>query len=107
MTHSYYNTTENLTGTMLEFGKHVLRYEPPDGSPTDHSIEMSISSEANLYQMLEFFQSFLLAAGYDLEGRELVLERKAPDFGDIPEKWWGDDPEYWKTRYDELVDSLE
>ena len=104
MTHSYYNTTDHLTGTMLEFGKYTLKYEPPVGSSTDHSIKMSISSEATLTQMLEFFQSFLRAAGYEFEGKELCLERIAPDFGDVPEKWWGDDPEYWRTKYFESLE---
>ena len=72
---------------MLEFGKYTLKYMPPDGSPTDHCIEMTISSEANLSQMLEFFSSFLRAAGYEFDGKELCLERSAPDFGDVPEKW--------------------
>lgn len=72
---------------MYEFGKYTLKYEPPDGSPTDHSIEMTISSNASLTQMLEFFQSFLRGAGYHFEGKELCLEREAPDFDDIPEKW--------------------
>ena len=80
MSHTYYNNAENLTGTMLEFGKYTLKYTPPDGSPTDHCIEMSISSEADLYQMLEFFSSFLRAAGYEFDGKELCLERTAPDF---------------------------
>ena len=72
---------------MYEFGKYTLKYEPPDGSPTDHAIEMTISSNANLTQMLEFFQSFLRGAGYHFEGKELCFEREAPDFSDIPEKW--------------------
>lgn len=98
MTHTYYNTAENLTGTMLEFGTYALKYLPPDGSPTDHTIEMSISSEANLQQMLEFFQSFLRAAGYELDGKELCIERSAPDFSGIPEKWsTAVDPALWGT----------
>jgi hypothetical protein len=87
MTNSYYNTTENLTGTMLEFGKYTLQYTPPTGSPTDHSIDLRISSEATLQQMLEFFSSFLRAAGYEFDGKELCFERTAPDFDDVPEKW--------------------
>jgi hypothetical protein len=80
MTHSYYNTTDHLTGTMLEFGKYTLKYEPPGETPEDHSVAMTISSEANLTQMLEFFNSFLRAAGYEFDGKELCLEREAPDF---------------------------
>ena len=87
MPFDYYNTAENLTGTMIEFGTYTLKYLPPDGSSVDHSIELSISSEANLQQMLEFFESFLRAAGYEFEGKELCLERSAPDFSDLPEKW--------------------
>ena len=81
MTHSYYNTTDHLTGTMLEFGKYTLKYEPPSETPEDHSVSMTISSEANLSQMLVFFSSFLRAAGYEFDGKELCLEREAPDFG--------------------------
>jgi hypothetical protein len=92
---------------MLEFGKYTLKYTPPDGSPTDHCIEMSISSEATLYQMLEFFQSFLRAAGYEFDGKEMCLERTAPDFGDVPEKWDMDSVDYWKGRFFELLDSEE
>ena len=44
--------------------------------------------------MLEFFQSFLKAAGYEIGGKELCLQRSAPDFSDVPEKWgnfWEED----------------
>jgi hypothetical protein len=103
MSHTYYNTTENLTGIMLEFGKYTLKYEPPGDTPEDHSVEMVISSEANLSQMLEFFSSFLRAAGYEFDGKELCLEREAPDFGDIsdfgtsyPGPAWADSgASYW------------
>ena len=87
MEHSYYNKSETLSGTMLEFGKYTLKYEPPSETPEDHSVSMTISSEANLSQMLEFFSSFLRAAGYEFDGKELCFERTAPDFRDVPEKW--------------------
>jgi hypothetical protein len=47
---------------------------------------MSISSEADIPEMLRFFETFLQASGYILDGRELTLERKAPefDFSDFP-----------------------
>ena len=87
MTHFYYNKTENLTGTMLEFGKYTLKYKPPQGC-TESKVKMEITSEATLPQMLEFFTDFLKASGYIIdEDRELVFERKAPDFGDISDKW--------------------
>ena len=88
MTHSYYNTTENLTGTMLEFGKYTLKYKPPQGC-TESKVKMEITSEATLPQMLEFFTDFLKASGYVIdEDRELVFERKAPDFS---QDFWEED----------------
>jgi hypothetical protein len=98
MTPSYYNTTDHLTGTMLEFGKYTLKYEPPTETPEDHSVSMTISSEANLSQMLEFYSSFLRAAGYEFDGKELCLERTAPDFG-LDEEW-GADPGYFSCYPD-------
>ena len=73
---------------MSEFGKYTLKYEPPSETPEDHSVSMTISSEANLPQMLEFFSSFLRAAGYEFDGKELCFERTAPDFGDLPMGQW-------------------
>ena len=73
---------------MLEFGKYILKYEPPGETPEDHSVVMTISSEANLQQMMEFFSSFLRAAGYEFDGKELCLERTAPDFS---QDFWEED----------------
>jgi len=79
VTYTRYNTTEHLTGTMFEFGRYTLSYQPPEGA-VEAAVDMSISAEADLSQMLAFFESFLQAAGYVIDDRELVLERKAPDF---------------------------
>jgi hypothetical protein len=68
---------------MFEFGRYTLSYQPPEGT-VEAAVEMSISSEADLPQMMVFFESFLQAAGYVIEGKELVLERRAPDF-DFPD----------------------
>jgi len=88
MTHFYYNKTENLTGTMLEFGKYTLKYKPPQGC-TESKVKMEITSEATLPQMLEFFTDFLKTTGYVIdEDRELVFERKAPDFS---QEFWAED----------------
>jgi len=103
MTHTHYNNADYLTGTMIEFGEYTLKYTPPAYTPEDHSVLMTISSEANLQQMLEFFTSFLRAAGYEFDGKELCLERSAPDFGDIsdfgasyPGPAWADSgASYW------------
>ena len=68
---------------MLEFGKYTLKYKPPQGC-TESKVKMEITSEATLPQMLEFFTDFLKATGYLIdENKELVFERKAPDFSNI------------------------
>ncbi len=89
MTRTYYNTSETLVGTMFEFGRYTLSYQPPEGA-VEAAVDMSISSEADLPQMLAFFESFLQAAGYVIEGKELILERKAPEFDfstEYPLQW--------------------
>jgi hypothetical protein len=85
MTHPRYNTSENLVGTMFEFGRYTLSYQPPEGA-VEADVKMSICSSADLSEMLGFFESFLQAAGYVLDDRHLSLERKAPefDFSDVP-----------------------
>ena len=57
-------------------GRYVARYEPSD---SDHeylqvAIEMSISDEATLPDMVNFFDSFLKAAGYVYEGSLRIVE---------------------------------
>jgi hypothetical protein len=64
---------------MFEFGRYTLSYQPPEGA-VEAAVDMSISSEADLSQMMTFFESFLQAAGYMLDDRELTLERRAPNF---------------------------
>ena len=84
-----YTNTVNLPSEMIEFGKYTLKYEPPASGGIEATVDMSISSEASLSEMLEFFTSFLKASGYYInENKELVFDRKAPDFSDIPDKWW-------------------
>jgi hypothetical protein len=82
---------------MIEFGKYVLKYVPPASAGIEPTVDMSISSEANLNEMLEFFTSFLKASGYYIdENKELVFERTAPDFSDVPDKWWHTgEVDYW------------
>ena len=62
---------------MITFGTYRLSYEPPEGS-MDASIDMSITAEANLEEMAEFFTSFLRAAGYPVDYSE-VLEVTGPE----------------------------
>ena len=86
---SYLNY-EHLYSTMTTFGTYRLSYEPPAGS-IDASIDMSISAEANLSDMLSFFETFLRAATYPLDPEhELGIERKAPDFGSSQDFWEDD-----------------
>ena len=79
---------------MITFGTYRLSYKPPERS-MDASIDMSITAEANLEEMAEFFTSFLRAAGYPINYSE-VLEVTDPE-GDAEEKvykprdGWGDD----------------
>jgi hypothetical protein len=81
---------------MIEFGKYVLKYVPPASAGIDPTVDMSISSEANLNEMLEFFTSFLKASGYYIEdNKELVFERTAPDFSDVTDKWDMAEPAFW------------
>ncbi len=79
MNYPRYNTSATLVGTMFEFGRYTLSYQPPEGA-VEAAVDMSISSEADLSQMLTLFESFLKAAGYVIEGKELTLDRKAPEF---------------------------
>lgn len=93
MTLNRYPNNVQLYGTMTTFGTYWLSYEPPAGS-TEANIDMSISAEANLSEMLSFFGDFLRAATYPLDrDHELAIERVAPDFGD--QSFWEDDGVSW------------
>jgi hypothetical protein len=75
---------------MLEFGKYTLKYKPPQGC-TESKVKMETSSEATLPQMLEFFTDFLKASGYCIDDdKELVFDRKAPDFSGVSDEWDAD-----------------
>jgi hypothetical protein len=52
---------------------------------------MKISAEANLSQMLEFFESFLRAAGYQLDGQTLTLLTEEEAFPSVNDNFWEDD----------------
>lgn len=75
---------------MFEFGRYTLSYQPPEGA-VEAAVDMSISSEADIPQMLRFFENFLQAAGYVIDDKELALERKAPEFNfatEYPHSLW-------------------
>lgn len=67
------------------YGKFQFSYHPPSKNissfPVDElpetSVDMAISAEADLPQMLEFFKQFLLANGYIIDtNQKLVLSKK-------------------------------
>jgi hypothetical protein len=85
--------------TMTNFGEYQLYYLPSEwgeGS-MDPSITMKVSAEANLSQMLQFFESFLRAAGYQIDGQSLVLQEDEPvvqfnaDRSTGDQSFWEDD----------------
>jgi hypothetical protein len=61
---------------MYEFGRYRLAYEPPfDAIEAD--IAMSITSEANLPQLVDLFEDFLRATGYLTSGETLQVPDSA------------------------------
>ncbi len=62
-----------------EYGTYRLSYTPPE--PTGYeeypniNIEMSTSGDANVEQMLRFFEAFLSASGYLLKGDLQIVEQ--------------------------------
>jgi hypothetical protein len=67
---------------MFEFGRYTLSYQPPEGA-VEADVSMSISSEADLDQMLRFFESFLQASGYIIDGKELSLLSAVPEIDEF------------------------
>lgn len=61
-----------------DYGTYRLIFEPPTDQITP-GVEMTLSGEANVSQMLAMFESFLQAAGYVLKGDLQVTER-APEY---------------------------
>ena len=58
------------TTTMDSYGLYTVSYTPSN-DPAEYlqvSVQMSISSEASLPDMLNFFTDFLRASGYVFEG---------------------------------------
>jgi hypothetical protein len=62
---------------MTDFGRYSISYQPgpldPYSGVIEHSVEMSISGQANIEQMLAFFDAFLKANGYVYDG-EISIE---------------------------------
>lgn len=70
-----------------DYGIYRLSYTPPEPDSWEEyppiSIEMSTPGDANVDQMLRFFEAFLAASGYVLKGELQVVE---PEHGFNP---WG------------------
>ena len=75
----HYNTADHLEGKMIEFGTHEFVYLPPQGA-VEAKVAVSVSSEADLGQMLKTFEDYLRATGYELEGRTLTLAEWPPEY---------------------------
>ena len=71
---------------MQEFGKYTLKYKPPKGA-AETKVKMEISAEAAIPELLVFFEDFMRASGYIIDGKKLSLVQEAPDYSDVPEKW--------------------
>lgn len=87
---------------MTDFGRYRLSYEPGPHDPysgvLESAVEMSISGEAELPQLTDFFDSFLRAAGYVFDGKvQIVKPERKPDYhtsapvSSVTSYSWGDD----------------
>ncbi len=83
---------------MTEFGQYSLTYNPGPPDPysgvLEHSVEMTISGEADLQQLLTLFESFLRANGFVFEGEVQIVEGEEAF-----------DKQYWQEKYLELLRS--
>jgi hypothetical protein len=88
---------------MDTFGRYRLIYEPgppdPGSEIIDYSVEMSISAEARLPEMLSFIDSFIRACGYVFDG-ELQIVSLSEE-----EEDYFDSRDYWKEKFFSLLNS--
>ena len=65
-----------------DYGTYRLTYTPPESHGNEDypaiAIEMSTTGDANVEQMLRFYEAFLAAAGYVLKG-DLVISEPESD----------------------------
>lgn len=62
---------------MNTFGRYSLSYTPGTSFNSEYiepTVNMEISAEASLSDMLKLFESFLQATGYVLDGKSLFLD---------------------------------
>jgi hypothetical protein len=64
-----------------DYGTYRLSYTPPASNGDEDypliAIEMSTEGDANVDQMLQFYEAFLAASGYILRGDLQVVERES------------------------------
>ena len=87
---------------MNPFGRYTVSYTPSD-DPNEYlqvSTQMSISGEASLPDMLNFFTDFLRAAGYVFDGGlEIATGEEVEELVQ--------DRDFWKEKYLELMQVVE
>jgi hypothetical protein len=81
---------------MITFGRYTLSYTPAlsyHSESIEPTVNMEISAEANLQDMMNMFESFLQATGYILDGKRLILENpeeESPRFSSDQSFWFED-----------------
>ena len=81
-------------------GRYTFSYTPSD-DPAEYlqtSVQMSISSEATLSDMLEFFTNFLRASGFVFEGSLKIIDM------DKEEEYF-ESKQYWCDKFFKLLNS--
>ena len=89
-----------LQGTMDSFGRHTVSYTPSN-DPAEYlqiDLRMSISSEATLPDMLNFFTDYLRASGYVFEGSIQIIDT------DKEEEYF-ESKQYWCDKFFKLLNS--
>lgn len=68
-----------------EYGTFRLTYTPPEATGREEypliTVEMSTSGDANVDQMLRFYEAFLAASGFSLKGDLQVVEPERDPWG--------------------------
>lgn len=71
-----------------DYGTYRLIFEPPSDQLTP-SVEMTLSGEANVSEMLSMFESFLQASGYVLKGEVQISEQEPSFAGETSREYEG------------------
>ena len=78
-----------------DYGTYRLTYTPPAPDGNEEypliAIEMSTGGDANVEQMLRFYEAFLAASGYILKGDLKVVERPLSMYAITPQGSQGTD----------------